>query len=62
MEQIVTEAKKLKEFNEDCADLGCRSKICDEEKGIFLMCEKLSGRLQSIGAETKAKVRDSRGD
>ncbi|MEC8190876.1 MAG: hypothetical protein VX033_06775, partial [Verrucomicrobiota bacterium] len=60
VEQIATESKKLKEFNEDCVDLGRRSKMCEEEKGVFLMCEKLSGRLQSIGAEAKSKVRDRR--
>ena len=48
VEQIATEAKRLKEFNEDCEDLGRQSKKCEEEKGLFLMCEKLSGRLYSV--------------
>ena len=60
VEQIVTEAKRLKEYNEDCEDLGCQSKKCEEEKGLFLMCEKLSGGLYSVGVETKAKIRDRR--
>ena len=60
VEQIVVEVKRLKEFNEDCRDLGCEEKKCSDEKGLVYLCEKLSGKLQDLGAETKKKIRDRR--
>ena len=41
------EVKKLKEYNEDCFDLGCSDKKCDNEKGLICLCEKLSSKLSS---------------
>ena len=55
VEQIVVEAKRLKEFNEDCSDLGCEEKQRNDEKGLACLCEKLSGKLQEAGDETKKK-------
>ena len=60
VEQIVVEVKRLKEFNEDCSDLGCEEKQCNDEKGLICLCEKLSGKLQEAGNETKKKIRDRR--
>ena len=62
IDQIVTSVKKLKEFNEDCKDLQCESEIVDEENGIIHLCEKFSGKLQSIGIEIKSKLRDRRAE
>ena len=53
VEQIVTSVKKLKEFNEDCKDLRCESEVVQEEDGIIFLCEKLSGKLQSVGVDIK---------
>jgi len=60
IEQIVVEVKKLKEYNEDCADLGCNNEKCDDENGIIYLCEKMSGKLEAVGSETRAKIRDRR--
>ena len=59
-DQIVAAVKKLKEYNEDCEDLSCKEEKRDEENSLTRLCEKLSGELQSVGAETKAKLRDRR--
>ena len=55
-EQIVIEVKKLKEFNEDCVDLDCSNKKCDDEKGLICLCEKLSGKFKQLDLRREAKL------
>ena len=60
VEKMGVEAKKLKEHNEDCSDLDYPDEKCGDENGLIYLCEKLDGKLQSLGSETRAKIRDRR--
>ena len=51
-------SKLIKEFNEDCVDLDCKSEVVTEENGIIYLCEKFSGKLQAIELEIKANMKD----
>ena len=59
-EQIAIEAKKLKERNEDSVDLGCPSEVCSDESGLAFACEKLRGKLHTLGSEARGEARDRR--
>ena len=58
VDQIVSPVKKIKEFNEDCVDLDCKSEVVTEENGIIYLREKFSGKLQAIELEIKANMKD----